>query len=154
MLEIKAFNISLKLLYYIKTIFTLSKFERSLFLKGFFISTLFFLIYKIVPFRYYYPKLIENPSYFLSDEEKLKTIRILLKTIKRIEKFSIWKSNCLNKVFTLKLLCNRTGIKSNVILSISNILQLEKSAHAILLIDNSINYLANNKSPMHSIYLK
>lgn len=98
--------------------------------------------------------MITNPSFILSDAAKLITIKALLKTSKRIERFSLWKTNCINKVFTMKLLCNKVGIKSKVVLSVFNILNEDRSAHAVLLIDNSIEFLALPNSSKHTINLQ
>lgn len=115
--------------------------ERKLFIKGYFLSGLLFILLKILPLRFYFKIIKSSPTYSVIDAEKDSHIRIVVKSIKRIKRFSLWNCTCLNQVLTLKVLCNKIGIQSEVRFLVFN---NNSAAHAYLTIDNNLNFLALN----------
>ena len=118
--------------------------ERKLFVQGLLISGFFYVIVKLVPLRFYYGIMKSNPNSIIIEKDRDFRKRLVIRSIKRVTRFSAWNCNCLNQVLTLKVLCNQIGLKSEVRFKLYN---NNESAHAYLVIDNDINYLALFKVP-------
>ena len=132
--------------------------ERKFLVKCLCLSGVFYLIVLILPLKYYTKYLKSkkidsnitiNPEYYIS---------LITKSIARIEKFTFWNCNCLNKVLISKYLCDKLGIVNKLYLTIYKSSKGYENAHASLLIDNRIHYLqlsfTNGNTRCYNISLK
>jgi hypothetical protein len=131
----------MKLLYYIRKFRAISAIERELLVRGFLLSAMIYIVTKIIPLKYYYFIIRSNPNSLQIITDKKSHISLIIKTIRRVTNLSFWKCNCLNQVLTIKALCNKVGLKSEIKFILYN---NYSSAHASIVIENDLEYLKIN----------
>jgi len=86
--------------------------------------------------------------------QHLDLLLILIKrNLKRIERFSLWKSSCLNKAITAKILLNLLGVKCVLYFNILKSSDRLETAHASLLVEDCYDFLETKLNWSHKIFL-
>ncbi len=135
----------MKLFYYIRRFWEIPGVERVLLIKAFGILILLTPMTNLVPLRYFYFLLRASPKFRLSVYQNKQFIRIIRKTLHRIDRFSPVRLSCLTKSMTFKLLLNNYGVQSKIVLGINYSHPRNFKAHAHVEIDGFIIYLKNEK---------
>lgn len=117
----------------------ISYLEKALFFRGIFFLFLFKIIVKVVPLKYYKHLLIANKNES-SGSLKEYHIKLVKKTMKRIQRILWFKPSCLINSMTIKILLNSLGISSKVELSV-NITDDIISAHAYVTANENYTFL-------------
>jgi hypothetical protein len=133
----------MKLLYYIRRFWEITRTEKILFIKGAVFSGFFRLLTLSLPMKYYL-YFLKNTSFEAMDSDKLNyNLYLVNKTLKRIVRFMPWKSNCLIQSMTRKRLLCSFNINSQLILKI------HKTESKILIAHASIEVNVPNNSCDH-----
>ena len=119
--------------------------ERVLLIKAFGILIYLTPMTNLVPLRYFSFLLRASPKFRLSEYQNNQFIRIIRKTLHRIDRFSPVRLSCLAKSITFKLLLNNYGVQSKIVLGINYSQPHNFEAHAHVEIDGFIIYLKNEK---------
>jgi len=123
--------------------------ERKLLIKGFFIAFVFQFFISSLPLKYYV-RLLKSTTLKSFKKVNLDVyIRLVTKSLLRIERITPWNYSCLNKVIICKYLYEDFGIESNINLTLYEDSAGKKCAHASLFVGNSFHFLSmkeNNKT--------
>lgn len=143
----------MNLLYSCNRFLALSSLERKLFIRGFIFAALVSLIIKLLPMKCYFFLFKTKPKYLIPEIETSYVVQIVLKTTRRITKFSPWHSNCLIKSMIIKNLLDSLGVNSIVSFSIYKNETALLCAHAYLKLDNYRNiFMKQNFVDVHVVY--
>lgn len=102
-------------------------------------------IVNLLPLKNYIWLLKNNPKSPVTVSDKKYFIRLVRKTMRRIDRFAPLRFSCLVKSMTFKLLLYTLGIDSNVVLGINNSQLRLLRAHAFVKVDEEIVYLKRRK---------
>ncbi len=130
----------MKLLYYIRRFWEIPMLEKRFFLYGFLHSAMYFIMVKVFPLKFYYKLIVSAPNCYADSNVRRNHINLLINCLGRINRFSFWECNCLNQVLTLRMLCNLSGLNSNVCIMLRKS-DIQIVAHATLIIENSYYFL-------------
>jgi len=133
----------LKLPFFIKKFFKITRVERTLFIKGLLISALFVLLVNFVPLKYYIRLLKVKQIIIQEDIER--TLHLLMKTMHRLNRVSLLKMNCLVKSSVLKYLMNAYGLSSRLVLGVTFTNNHKIRAHAYVKINNKLSYQTKSR---------
>lgn len=133
----------MRLFYYIKRFWEISKTEKLLFLKCSVQLPIVKLLVFLAPLKYYLFLIKTEPKECIPENEREYAIKIALKSLRRVTKLLQLRCNCMVKSISLKLLLNSLGICSNITLSIYKSDDSFLNAHAFLKITNDRSYLEN-----------
>jgi hypothetical protein len=97
----------------------LQKIEKKLFVKGVIAVLLFQLIIRFLPLKRYIRLFKNSPNFEHSDNVAYDQIKLVRKTLKRIEKFFWFDISCLIKSLTLKFLFTSICINSRIELEVN-----------------------------------
>jgi hypothetical protein len=117
--------------------------EKKLFIYGVFFSFLFKLLIKFLPLKYYLP-LLGSRQRNKSKLSRQESFRIAIRSIRRVSRFSFWKSNCFVKTIVMKKYLHLLGIHSSVVLSLRKSDYQNLSAHSFLQFENNYHFLKLN----------
>lgn len=131
------------LFYYIRKFFRISKIERSMLIQGLILCSLFYIVVRVLPLRFYNKLIIDSTLLKTSYKCSAIQIKYVRKTLKRIEKCLWFDLSCLVKSLTIKFLLNNLGIESRIELGI-NKSGSSLNAHAYVIADNK--YVLLNKN--------
>ena len=135
----------MKLFYYMRRFWEIPGVEKILLIKALILYTIIKLISSIVNIKYII-QLIKKRSLENIDSKYIKSNKLLvLKTIRRISKFSHWYNNCLIKVITTKIFLNKYCIESQIILSIKMKDGSILGAHAYLYLEDNTLFLKDKR---------
>jgi len=116
--------------------------EKKLLLQGVLIATIYQILIRFVPPKYY----LTHFKYATLDLSKVNNNITLLKinkTLRRMVKVLPWSKNCFIKALTYRYFLSKTGIKSNLVFSVRKDNENKLMAHAYLLLDNNLSYFRN-----------
>lgn len=132
----------------------LSGTEKSILVKGMFLSFIFYVTVKLFPLRYYMC-LLKSKSFSSSftTADLNNYYRIITKNMARLEKIIPWPMTCLNKVLTARYLYSSLGIYSSINLSLYRNISGKNCAHASLRINGTTEYLPVNENNTVKIFL-
>jgi hypothetical protein len=99
----------------------LSKIERKILIRGLIAVVFFQIIVQFVPLKHYFKWLINSKIDEYATEVKIDSIKLVIKTLKRIEKILRFELSCLIRSLTLKYLFTCININSKIELEISKI---------------------------------
>jgi hypothetical protein len=138
----------MKLFYYIKRFWEISRLEKRIFIKGILFSLAYCLLVALIPLKFYSKILFSSPKIPGPILDNYLYIKLVTKTIRRIERFAFWDCNCLNKVLISKHLYKDFGIFTQICFSIYGSSDGLKGAHASILVENSV-HVFNDKTNSH-----
>jgi hypothetical protein len=124
---------------YLKKFINLPLLEKKLLLQGVLIATIYKILIRFVPPKYYLYYFKFATLKLSKDNNNLISLKIN-KTLRRMNKVLPWSKNCLVKALTYRYLLNKTGIKSNLVFSTRKDAKNKIIAHAYLLLENNVNY--------------
>jgi len=117
----------------------LSGLEKKLFFEAFFLSFKIRFIIKFYPMKKYAAKLgTENKlsdNIDIEETEKLKTYII---NVKRVSRYSFWRTKCFEEAFTLKKLIEKAGYTSTIYFGVAKQETNDLKAHAWLKIGDTM----------------
>ncbi|MBN1413647.1 MAG: lasso peptide biosynthesis B2 protein [Bacteroidales bacterium] len=140
----------MKLYFYIRRFWKLPWVEIKLLIKGFSLCLLLIVLVNIIPFKYYLGLLRKRKALLHINEEKESIIKLVQKTIKRIERLSPINFSCLVKSCIIKILLNSYGIDNSLKLGVAVKSQQLLIAHAYVKVEDYFIYL--NKKKMHEVF--
>ncbi len=135
----------MKITHYIKRLWLIPLLEKKLLFKGILYSLAFVPVVYLLPLKHYIWILRNKPKSSKTVDDKRYFILLVRKTIRRIERFSLFKFSCLVKSITFKMLLNYIGIDSTIALGIDNSHPHLLRAHAFVKVDDEVIYLKRKK---------
>lgn len=129
------------IIYFLNRFAEISKIEKKLFFKGFVLCYVFAFLTKVLPLKYYsflLQNYTKNPD--IPKEERITRIKLVRSTLRRINRFNIFKFNCLTKAIVFKLLLNELGVNSNIVFCM-NMVENRMFAHAYVRVNGRKVYL-------------
>lgn len=116
--------------------------EKKLFFEGLLLCYIFSFLTKIFPLKTYLFLLQKNNTQFadIIKEERIKRIKLVRRTLRRINKFNLFEFNCLTKAIVFKILLDKLGVMSNIVLSV-NMIDNKILAHAYVRVNDRKVYL-------------
>jgi hypothetical protein len=133
---------NMKMFYYIRRFWEISKIEKELLISGYLFSLISVLTINILPFKYCLKHIRKFPK-FSSDIQGIGSLLNAKKTIRRIINIAPWAKNCLIKSLTFRYLLGNSYINSKIILSLRKEGNNKLSAHAYITIDNKYFFFKN-----------
>ena len=115
--------------------------EKKLFFKGIGIVFLLFILFNLFPLKLFIKLINAHPKSLSLNDQKTQNIKIVRKTLKRIENTIPLNLSCLIKSVTFKLLLNMLGVESQIELGINKSQPHSLKAHAYLSANDQIIYL-------------
>jgi hypothetical protein len=131
----------MKLINYIIRFWNIPPIEKNLFIKGFLLIGALSFLLAFLPFKSVYSLFKIKPRFISPEVYKARNIRLVRKTLKRLEIFYTIKTGCLIKSVTFKLLLNYLGVESKIELGIMKQHPGLLKAHAYVVADGRIVYL-------------
>ncbi|MBN2613959.1 MAG: lasso peptide biosynthesis B2 protein [Bacteroidales bacterium] len=125
---------------YIKRIFQIPATEKLLLVKAFVLCLAVTPVVYFLPLKKYMGLLKSEPKQPLA-QDKATSIRLVRKTMRRIERFSPVSFSCLVKSVTFKILLNSFGIESSIALGVNNSQPHLLKAHAWVKVEDEVVYL-------------
>lgn len=130
--------------HYIRRFWEISWLEKRLFIFGFLPSTFLIPFLKLIPLKFYWFYIIRhNDNIYEETVLEHHYIRILKKTIKRIERITPVKLTCLDKSLIFKILSDSLHLNYQISLAAIKIDDGSMIAHAYIKRGKKIVYLAN-----------
>ncbi len=125
----------MKLPYYIRRFWEIPWLEKKMLLKGYFLAIPIVLMLKSIPLKYYY-KLIATQPDFVKDhtikqnDDNLKYLYIIRRTLGRIEKLTFRRFSCLEKSLLIKCMLNSFGVQGKIAFILNKTPEISLQAHA------------------------
>jgi len=141
----------MKTIYYTKRLWQIPLIEKTLLIKGILLCLAFVPVIYFLPLKHYIWILRNKPKSLSTVNDKRYYIRLTRKTMRRIERFSPLKFNCLVKSMTFKILLNNLGVGSNIALGINNSEPYLLKAHAFVKVNDEVVYLG--RRGYYKVYL-
>ncbi|MFO7658947.1 MAG: lasso peptide biosynthesis B2 protein [Bacteroidales bacterium] len=132
------------MMYYIKRILQIPAIERKLIVKGYLLCFAVWPVVYFLPLKKYMGLLKSAPKQPLP-KDKATYIRLVRKTMRRIERFSPVRFSCLVKSVAFKLLLNGFGIESSIALGVNNSQPRLLKAHAWVKVEDEVVYLKRRR---------
>jgi hypothetical protein len=126
----------MKIFYYIRRFWEVSKIERKLFVNIILINLLTKFIVRSFPLKYYYFILKLTPSRKLKNNRAYFNAKFIYTTFRRLLKCNLISKNCLEKSLTLRLTLLKFGIPNHIVFSLVSDQNLKLKAHSYIEIPN------------------
>ncbi len=135
----------MKIVFYIQRIWQIPATEKMLLVKGFLLCLVIWPVVNLLPLKHYMWLLKTRPKIPVGIDDRKYAVRLVRKTMRRMERFSPVKFSCLVKSVTFKLLLNSLGVESNVALGINNSQPRMLRAHAFVRVGDEVVYLKKRR---------
>jgi hypothetical protein len=131
--------------YYIKRFWQIPLIEKVLLIKGILLCMSFVPVVHLLPLKNYIWLLKTKPKSPVDVNNKKYFVRMVRKTMRRIERLCPFRFNCLVRSITFKMLLNSLGMRSNIALGIDNSQPKLLRAHAFVKVKDEVVYLKKRK---------
>ena len=115
----------------------LTKFEKLIFINAFFTSIKVRFNIKFFKMPYYVENLGEKGKQLNTSEFNAEIVKIIIINVKRVSKYSFWRTKCFEEAYTAKLLMKKQNIKSTIFFGVKKDEQGSLNAHSWLKIGNN-----------------
>lgn len=119
--------------------------EKVLFLEAFFLSIYFKLYLFLVPSRTWAKKFKKKPSEILFNENQIKELKIIKKSVQRAGKLLHFKNQCLVLCLTSNTMLKKRGYQAELHLGLDKKTDESFLAHAWLTIGN-FSFISDNQT--------
>ena len=136
--------------YNLKRIVQVPAVERKLLMKSYLLCLLIWPVVNLLPLKHYLWLLKSKPGQLSEIDDRIFYIRLVRKTLRRMERFSPVKFSCLVKSITFKMLLNTLGVESNIALGVNNSQHQLLKAHAFVKVNGEVVYL--NRKRFNTVY--